>query len=606
MGAPDTIWRRVGFSVAIALLFSVCLSAQNTKNVLVLHVGSANQPIHLRISRVFRDTFGADIHTQLFEEFLDQDRLRGDDEVLAETLGKKYAGKKMDLVLSTGAPVLNFLLRRGEELWPGTPKVFSFVEPREMPTNLPPNFTGITSTVDFGATLDLALQVMPNTRRVFYVAGSSPREENFRHMAEQEFSRFAGRIQFTYLYDLPFSDLLVRLSQLPDDSVVIFFSMIQDVAGHSYMGAQVAPIIASSSNAPVYCLFDTTFASGAVGGVLLDTEHDAEQASRLGLRVLDRGSASGLPIEHSTNRAVIDWRQLQRWGISEKRVPSGTVIRFRTPSLWEQYKWFIIAGLTAIVAQLFLIFDLLLEIRRRKKSDLAVKNLNGRLINAGEEERKRISRELHDDIMQRLSAVSVEFKLMERRFPTNGAIARISVQEPLQQLREIISDVHDLSHQLHSRHLEMLGLEVALEDLCQQLSKQHELSVRLIADNILLPLPQDLELCFFRVAQEALNNSVKHSGSARVEVRLAICDGTLRMTIKDYGAGFDPSAAANGLGLATMQERLRLVDGKLLINSRAGGGTEVTAQARLGPCLGQTTAGEQHALAGVGSEVDPH
>jgi signal transduction histidine kinase len=605
MGALDTVSRRFVLSVAVALLACVCVSAQNTRNILILHVGSANQPAHLRISRVFRDVLGAAPHNQFFEEFVDYDRLKADDQTLVETLGKKYAGKKMDLVLSDGGPVLNFLLRRGEELWPGTPKVFSFVEPREMPAKLPPNFTGVTTVVDFGATLDLALQLMPNRRRVFYVAGDSPREESFRHMAEQEFGRFAGKIEITYLYDLPLSQLLARLSQLPDDSVVIFFSMIQDAAGQGYIGAKVASMIASSSNAPVYCLFDTAFGSGAVGGVMLDVELDAEQAARLGLRVLNRGSAIGLPIESSTNRAVIDWRQLQRWGVSEKSLPAGTAVLFRPPSLWDQYKWFIVAGSAAIVVQLLLIIVLLIEMRRRKKSDLAVENLTGRLINAGEEERKRIARELHDDIVQRLSVVSVELKLIERKFPTSAAIAHTSMHEPLQQLSEIMTDLHNLSHQLHSRHLEMLGLEVALEDLCQQLSKQHDVPVRLIADEILSPLPQELELCFFRIAQEALNNSVKHSGSPRVEVRLTICDGMLSITIKDFGTGFDSSVPANGLGLATMHERLRLVDGTLLINTSPGGGTEVTAQARLGAHLRPATPDEQHALAGVGSAVHP-
>jgi signal transduction histidine kinase len=258
-----------------------------------------------------------------------------------------------------------------------------------------------------------------------------------------------------------------------------------------------------------------------------------------------------------------------------------------------------------MVVQLLLIINLLREMRRRKKSDLAVKNLTGRLINAGEEERKRIARELHDDIVQRLSVVSIGLKLIERKSPMKAATAHISMDEPLQQLSEIISDIHNLSHQLHSRHLEMLGLEVALEDLCQQLSKQHDVAVRLTTDKILLPLPQDLALCFFRIAQEALNNSVKHSGSARVEVGLTTCDGMLSLTIKDFGTGFDVSVPANGLGLATMQERLRLVDGTLLINSSQGGGTEVTAQARLGPHLRPATTDEEHALAGVGSAVHP-
>jgi signal transduction histidine kinase len=575
---------------AIALLIPVFVHGQSTRNILVLHVGSANQPAHLLISRAFRETFATDTHNQLFEEFLDYDRLDADDEMLAQTLGKKYEGKKMDLVLSDGAPVLNFLLRRGEDLWPRTPKVFSFVEPREMPAKLPPNFTGITTAVDFGATLDLALQLMPTRRHVFYVSGNSPRENGFRHLAEEEFSRFAGRIQFTYLYDLPVPELLVRLSQIPDDSIVIFFTMLRDSTGHPYIGAQVASMVASSSNAPVYCLFDTSFGSGAVGGVILDIEQEAEQAAKFGLRVLNRGSASGIPVERSINRAVVDWRQLQRWGISAKRVPLGTVVRFRSPSLWDQYKWYVVAGVAAILAQLALIIILATEMRKRKKSDLAVKNLSGRLINAGEEERKRIARELHDDIAQRLALVSIELDVMHPKASINGAAEQRSLREPVDQLNQVITDVHNLSHQLHSNKLQHLGLEAALKEVCQQVARQHQVEIQFTSENVSLPLQEDLALCFYRLAQEALNNAVKHSGSTRIDVGLIAYDGTLTITIKDYGTGFDTSATPDGLGLATMRERLRLVEGNLLINSRSGVGTEITAQARLGRSLTKTAA----------------
>jgi signal transduction histidine kinase len=462
--------------------------------------------------------------------------------------------------------------------------VFSFVEPRELPAKLLPNMTGITSAVDFGATLDLALRLMPNTRRVFYVGGSSPREKVFHGIAEQDFRRLAGKIDVTYLDDLPLSELLVRLGQLPDNSIVIYFTMLQDATGHVYTGAQVGRMITSSSTAPVYGIFDTYIGSGVVGGVILDVEQDARQAARLGLRVLERGTAEGLPVEQNMpNRAVVDWRQLQRYGISEAKLPAGTVVQFRTPSFWEQYKWYVLAALAATVAQLALIVILVMEMGRRKKSDLEVKDLNGRLINASEEERKRIARELHDDIGQRLSLVSIELDILEH--DDHNPTPRPSLNESLQHLNEIISDVHNLSHQLHSNKLQTLGLQAAVKELCQQLGTQYDLEVQFTAANVPFPLPEHFGLCFYRVAQEGLNNSVKHSGSARVEVRLGASDGVLRMTIKDYGDGFDPSAAANGLGLAAMRERLRLVGGELLVTSRPGGGTELTAQARVGSSL---------------------
>jgi signal transduction histidine kinase len=110
----------------------------------------------------------------------------------------------------------------------------------------------------------------------------------------------------------------------------------------------------------------------------------------------------------------------------------------------------VVVGLTAIVAQLALIVNLIMEMHRRKKSDLTIKNLSGRLINAGEEERKRIARELHDDIGQRLSLLSIELDGMERELPANQVAEREALSHSLQQINELVTDVHNLSHQLHS------------------------------------------------------------------------------------------------------------------------------------------------------------
>jgi len=258
--------------------------------------------------------------------------------------------------------------------------------------------------------------------------------------------------------------------------------------------------------------------------------------------------------------------------------------------LWQEHKWLLLSTLAVIISEFALMIFLVVQTRGRKKSDLVVKNMSGRLINACEEERRRIASELHDDIGQRLSLISLDLDVMQQEFLENESAPHPSLQEPLEELSEVITDVHNLSHQLHSSKLQTLGLDVAVKEVCRQLGRQHDVEIRFAAEKTPFPLPEDLGLCFYRVAQEALSNSVKHGGATRIDVRLVASDGLLRMIVKDNGVGFDPSSAANGLGLATMQERLKLVEGKLSVTSAQGRGTKVVAQAKLRQQLWKATA----------------
>jgi PAS domain S-box-containing protein len=216
-----------------------------------------------------------------------------------------------------------------------------------------------------------------------------------------------------------------------------------------------------------------------------------------------------------------------------------------------------------------------------KHTHVELRRLTGRLMSAQEEERRRISRELHDDIGQRLSLLMMNLGLLEHKMPAERLAERAEIRSLLGDLDELATDVHNMSHQLHSSKLEHIGLTAALREVCRQLSGQHHVVINLTADQMTRPLPQQVSLCFYRVAQEALTNAVKHSGSWQVNVTVTLDGKLLRMLIKDFGAGFDLAVKKNGLGLVTMQERLRMIGGVLRVNSVAGRGTELVAEANL-------------------------
>lgn len=204
-------------------------------------------------------------------------------------------------------------------------------------------------------------------------------------------------------------------------------------------------------------------------------------------------------------------------------------------------------------------------------------SISSRLITLVEEERKHLARELHDDIGQRISLLAVELDLITTEQECEGSI-RNKLNQALAELKELATDVHHLSHRLHSSKLQHLGLPVALREICRQIAGQYEIEVNLHAEMASSTLPEDVSLCLYRVAQEALNNAVKHSHSNRVEVRLESDDSIVKMQVRDFGVGFDHSAQFHGLGLIMMQERLRMVGGTLVIKSLVGAGTELTAK----------------------------
>jgi len=176
----------------------------------------------------------------------------------------------------------------------------------------------------------------------------------------------------------------------------------------------------------------------------------------------------------------------------------------------------------------------------------------------------------------------VNLDVLQHQIPIERTAEQVEIGKLLRELDELITDVHNMSHQLHSSKLDHLGLRAALKELCRQLAGQHHTEINLTADQMPQPLSEEVSLCFYRVAQEALTNAVKHSRSSRVDVTVVSSGQTLSMRIRDFGIGFDPAVEKEGLGLVTMQERLKMIGGVLRFHSIPGRGTELEAEANIG------------------------
>jgi PAS domain S-box-containing protein len=228
---------------------------------------------------------------------------------------------------------------------------------------------------------------------------------------------------------------------------------------------------------------------------------------------------------------------------------------------------------------------MVVDVTERKLAEAALASVNRRLIEAQERERTRIARELHDDVGQRLALLTIELEQLGQNSPDLSAEVLSRIGELQKQTSQIVTDVQSMSHQLHSSKLEYLGIVTAIRGFCKEFSEQQKVEIDFVHHDIPSRVPQEISLCLFRVLQEALQNAVKHSGVRHFDVELCYASDAIHLTTRDSGSGFDVEQAmkTHGLGLTSMAERMKLVDGQLSIDSQPNRGTTIHARVPLSP-----------------------
>jgi signal transduction histidine kinase len=572
-GAVDTAW------------------AQNdTKRVLVLYSTSRDAPISIagaqELPRLLEK--GPQGGVALYSEYIDQGSFPEAAYMAAfnDFLRIKYKDLALDLVIAIQAGAIEFITAYRDDVFPGTPVVFLGASPLARPLA---NATGVIAEPDLASTIALATQLQPDTQNVFVVSGAAVVDKRYEDLTRMQLRPFESRLRITYLSGLATKDLEARLATLPPRSVVCYLTVYRDGAGGTFSPLEYLARVAAVANAPTYSWSDSAMDQGVVGGSLLDRNAMMAALAALALRVLHgegadriRTSSPGLHVPQ------VDWRQLRRWGISQARVPAGTLVRFQELTVWDRYKAYILGGVALLVAQTALIAGLLVQRSRRQRAERdaresqaalrtsyeRIRDLGGRLLEAQETERSRIARELHDDISQQMALLEIDLELL------GGAVqghAGELAGEALNRAQGVARSVHDLSHRLHPAKLRLIGLVSALHGLQRELSRA-DIAISFTHDNVPPTIPADLTLCLFRVVQEALQNALKYSGARRVLVHLRGVPGGLALTVADDGVGFDVSTAWHkGLGLISMDERVEAIGGTLEIHSAPGAGTRLEA-----------------------------
>ena len=499
----------------------------------------------------------------------------------------KYAGSQFDVIVATMGAAVEFLASHRRELFGETPVVYMT---RNRSLDRMPNSAAVVIDQDFGPTLTLARALQPDTKEVYVVLGNSADDKSLEERARGQFKSFTSALTFTYLSGLTTDQLEHRVAALPEHSIIYYLLFYQDAEGANVNPLDYLQRLCTIANRPTYSWVDSTMSRGVVGGSMTSIQGQIRATADVAARVLIGEPADGIPLSIPNLRVnQVDWRQLQRWHISEARVPAGTRILFREPGVWDRYFGYILGAAALIVAQSVLIAGLIAQSGRRRRAEEQarrseaelrasygrIRDLGGRLINAQEAERARIARELHDDIIQQVALLGINLELMTGPGSLPDADAEHLAREASDRVRRIAAGIRALSHRLHPPKLRLTGLVSALAGLQTELTRP-EFTITFTHDNVPPVLPHELTLCLYRIVQEALQNAITHSGGRQASVHLSGAEGGLALTVADNGRGFDIDEAwGKGLGLVSMAERLEPFGGSLKFRSTAEEGTRL-------------------------------
>jgi len=344
------------------------------KNVLVLHAFESNVPVFELADRGIRaalDAGGVGIRNQFFE-YLDLARnpCLHHARLMAELMRLRYGHRKIDVIITMYPEALAFALNQDLKIFHNVPIVALWMqEGVELPKTGRPIVQNIPKR-DIAGTLEIALQLVPDAKRVYVVAGAYETDIGTENLARRVFKKWEDRLEFSYLSNMPLEDVLTKISGAPPGTIVLVLPFTMDVTGRIFTIKEVSQQVSRVSPAPVFGFYQILLGQGIVGGSLLNYEEIGARAGELVLNIL-RGVI--LPVDlpdvlEVPHVPVFDWQQLRRWKLSESALPKGSIVINRSLTLWD-FKYHILGALTFIIGQSFLIAGLLVQRSRRRSAE---------------------------------------------------------------------------------------------------------------------------------------------------------------------------------------------------------------------------------------------
>ncbi|HKP36499.1 MAG TPA: ABC transporter substrate binding protein [Pyrinomonadaceae bacterium] len=349
--------------------------------ILVLYWDNKDFPGNIKFDESFKATLLTYFPGGLeyYPEYFETTRFPGQDQVFfRDYLSQKYRGRTIDIVVATADAPLNFLIANSAELFPNAPIVFVANDPPGVnQMSAAPGMTGLVHQSTHRQTLELALQLHPNTKQVFVISGSRERDKRFENVARKELAGFENRVQITYLTDLPLNELVSKTASAPANSIALYlWQQAVNEQGRLLESYEVVGRIAPSSAMPIYGLGTTNLGQGIVGGYLTGAQNNGKRVAEICTSILNGTPVRDIPVAAAPSLAMFDARELKRWGIDESRLPAGSIVSFRQFTFWDQYKWYIVLVLAALLAEAALIARLLVTQSKRRQAEQETERLN--------------------------------------------------------------------------------------------------------------------------------------------------------------------------------------------------------------------------------------